>query len=57
MVMTKNVLEKLREQITPQTKVERKKELFFIFDTLETTGKITKEDYESCIETIRLKYK
>lgn len=55
--MTKNVLEKLREQITPQTKVERKKELFFIFDTLETTGKITKEDYESCIETIRLKYK
>ena len=55
--MTKNVLEKLREQIAPQTKVEKKKELFFIFDTLKTTGKITEEDYESCIEAIRLKYK
>lgn len=55
--MMKNVLEKLREQIAPQTKIERKKELFFIFDTLKTTGKITDEDYESCIEAIRLKYK
>ena len=41
--MTKNVLEKLREQIAPQTKIERKKELFFIFDTLKTTGKM--EEY------------
>ena len=55
--MTKNVLEKLREQIAPQTKIERKKELFFIFVALKTTGKITDEDYESGIEAIRLKYK
>ena len=55
--MVEDVLSKLREQATPQTQVERKKELFFIFDTLKTTGKITEEDYKRCIETIRLKYK
>ncbi len=55
--MAEDVLSKLREQIAPQTQVERKKELFFIFDTLKTTGKIAEEDYNRCIETIRLKYK
>ena len=55
--MIEDVLNKLREQITPQTQVERKKELFFIFDTLKEAGKITDEDYRRCIEAIRLKYK
>lgn len=55
--MVEDVLSKLREQIAPPTQVERKKELFFIFDTLKTSGKIAEEDYERCIEAVRLKYK
>ena len=55
--MAENVLVKLKQAIVPQSMLEKKQELFFIFNTLKEKGKITNEDYDACINEIRIRYR